>query len=602
MIAARIAAASAVLAFACAHAAAPAAANLGFESWSEKGLPLQWSVGPGTYRMRQDCAVAHEGRCSLELEDVAGAKREPAALSQRLAPAGAAGHRLRLSGYIRTRGVGDGFAGLWLRVEGRRGSVFALENMADGGARGTGDWRRFEVAIAVAPNAARVIAGVNMTGSGVAWFDDLSMEVDDTVDVPPYPEVPPPPRPVASQALSGDAALGIAPGKIPEVKAQWREEAAKRARPIRSLFSDDFSDLAFLAPLLEGKRIILLGESGHGVAEFSWIKVRLVKYLHERLGFDVIAFESSLSECEVADSRIGAEAPVRVMHDCLYAVWSTSEVLPLFEYLEAQRTTAHPLTLAGFDTQHSGWAKSAVSERLVRFAAMLDAPLAAAILEDEGGLRAPIAAKDASRMAGHYAAMAERLSERRDELLRRGADPARLDITIQEARSRARLVRQLERSVDDGFVIRDEGMADNLDFLLDRKFPGRKAIVWAHNFHVSREPRAHADSGTMGTIVARRRGAEVYTVGLYMGRGVAAENDRSPYDIAPLAPNSLEAILASAGWKTSFTDLSKPPIPSWAGETLESLEWGRFPVKIVPSRAYDGVVYIDTVTPPEYVQ
>ena len=107
-----------------------------------------------------------------------------------------------------------------------------------------------------------------------------------------------------SQALADDAALRIPAAQLPEVKAEWREEALKRAHPIRSLFSDDFSDLAFLAPLLEGKRVVQLGESGHGVAEFNWMKARLAKYLHERLGFDVLAFESSLSGCDVADSRI----------------------------------------------------------------------------------------------------------------------------------------------------------------------------------------------------------------------------------------------------------------------------------------------------------
>jgi hypothetical protein len=52
----------------------------------------------------------------------------------------------------------------------------------------------------------------------------------------------------------------------------------------------------------------------------------------------------------------------------------------------------------------------------------------------------------------------------------------------------------------------------------------------------------------------------------------------------------------------SFTDLSRQPVPSWARETLVSRDWGKYPAKIVPSRAYDGVIYIDTVTPPDYLQ
>ena len=573
-------------------AAPMALENPGFESWSDKGLPTHWAVGAGTYQLRQDCNVAREGRCSLKLEDVAGAKRETASVSQRLGPGPAAGHRLKVSGYIRTRGVADGLAGIWARTEGLRGSVFALVNMADQGARGTGDWRHFELAISVAPNATRVFVGVYMTGTGVAWFDGLSLDVDDSVEVPPYPETPPPPRPVASQALKDDAALRM---PAPSSVAPW-------AHPIRSLFSDDFSDLAFLAPLVQGRRVVQLGESGHGVAEFSWMKVRLVKYLHERLGFDVIAFESSLSGCDVADSRIGSEAPREVMRDCLFAVWFTSEVLPLFEYLEAQRKAGHPLLLAGFDDQNSGAAKTAVSERLVRFAAMADAALAATILEDEGNLRWPIAPKDSARMAASYEELAATLVKRREELFVRGADATQLDITIREARSRARLVQQLSRRPEEGYPIRDECMADNLDFLLDRKFPGRKVIVWAHNGHVAKDLRPSLDRSSMGTLVAKRRGGEVYTIGLYMGRGVAAENDRTPYDIAPPPPGSLESILASAGWKMSFTDLSREPVPSWANDVLLSRDWGKYPARIVPARAYDGLLYIDTVTPPEYLQ
>jgi erythromycin esterase len=68
--------------------------------------------------------------------------------------------------------------------------------------------------------------------------------------------------------------------------------------PIRSLVAaGDFSDLAPLADFVGNRRIVLLGESGHGVAEFNHLKVRLVKYLHEELGFDVVAFESSFYEC-----------------------------------------------------------------------------------------------------------------------------------------------------------------------------------------------------------------------------------------------------------------------------------------------------------------
>ena len=106
----------------------------------------------------------------------------------------------------------------------------------------------------------------------------------------------------------------------------------------------------------------------------------------------------------------------------------------------------------------------------------------------------------------------------------------------------------------------------------------------------------------MGAWVAQRRAAEVYTIGLYMGRGVATMNDRARYEIKPPPDNSLEAILASAGWKMSFVELSgaRTDSNSWMREPITAREWGTTPARIVPARTYDAVIYIDTVTPPDY--
>ena len=146
-------------------------------------------------------------------------------------------------------------------------------------------------------------------------------------------------------------------------------------------------------------------------------------------------------------------------------------------------------------------------------------------------------------------------------------------------------------------------MADNLDFLLQAMYPGRKVIVWAHNFHVAKEPYFPGGPPAMGSWVAKRRGAEVYTIGLYMGRGVGTLNNRSRYEIVAPQPDTLEAIMASAGWRSSFVDLSDPAIPadSWRRMPLPMRDWGNRPGTLTPARTYDALIYIDTVTPPEYL-
>jgi erythromycin esterase-like protein len=124
--------------------------------------------------------------------------------------------------------------------------------------------------------------------------------------------------------------------------------------PIASVVSmpqDDFADLRFFKDVIGERRLLQLGESGHGVGQFDSAKVRLIKFFHEQMGFDVIAFESSIYECFAANTN--ATNAVDMLQRSIFTVWASEEVLPLFDYIQATQRTDHPLLLAGFDTQIS---------------------------------------------------------------------------------------------------------------------------------------------------------------------------------------------------------------------------------------------------------
>jgi hypothetical protein len=74
----------------------------------------------------------------------------------------ARGKRVRYSGSIRTQDV-DGWAGLWWRVDGPKG-VLAFDNMQGRGARGTTDWKRYEIQLPVDSLATNINFGVLMPG------------------------------------------------------------------------------------------------------------------------------------------------------------------------------------------------------------------------------------------------------------------------------------------------------------------------------------------------------------------------------------------------------------------------------------------------------
>jgi hypothetical protein len=87
------------------------------------------------------------------------------------------GKQIRYRGYVKTKNITRGYAGLWWRVDGASG-VMILDNMQDRGITGTTDWKLCEIDVTVPANAKNINFGTLLTGDGQAWFDGLTIEVN----------------------------------------------------------------------------------------------------------------------------------------------------------------------------------------------------------------------------------------------------------------------------------------------------------------------------------------------------------------------------------------------------------------------------------------
>ena len=104
-------------------------------------------------------------------------------LMQSISPARYGGKRVRLSCHIKSEKV-DGWAGLWMRVDGqgRTEHPLAFDNMEDRAIKGTADWTACEVVLDIDSAAVNVSYGVLLAGAGTVWIDGMRFEeVDDSV-------------------------------------------------------------------------------------------------------------------------------------------------------------------------------------------------------------------------------------------------------------------------------------------------------------------------------------------------------------------------------------------------------------------------------------
>lgn len=102
----------------------------------------------------------------------------------------------------------------------------------------------------------------------------------------------------------------------------------------------------FLDSYVSDKQIGLLGESSHGVGDYFSGKIKIIKYLHEHHGFNIVVFENGLVESTISKERASFEEPELVLQQHFMDIYHNEEMLPLFKDSWAQN-----LTITGMDVQ-----------------------------------------------------------------------------------------------------------------------------------------------------------------------------------------------------------------------------------------------------------
>jgi erythromycin esterase len=405
----------------------------------------------------------------------------------------------------------------------------------------------------------------------------------------------------------------------------------KYAVPVRSIDAEDgnFADLEPLRQAIGGRRIVLLGENSHGDGAAFGAKSRLIKFLHERMGFDVLAFESGFYDVHRAwaDLRAGGD-PQAAVSTGVDAIWSACrQTQPLWSYIAARSKTERPLELCGFDMQFTGTASrdhllKDLGDYLSKAALPADIRGASArtmealdlVLNDPNYMWNGSPFKKVS--AGYPAAVLTAVRALAESLvsLRPAAGEAAVerDFWVECLRSSAAFLEMswgvdaqaLEKAAREWAVnLRDRQMAENLVWLAQGAYPGRKIIVWAATSHIIRNRQAlmkgEDDLVLMGDRIDPVLGPEIYALGFtpYEGRSGTVDM-ATPEKVIPPGRDSLEELLFSAGFEYAFLDLRNPGAGgAWLREPLACRAMTMMAHKADWTRILDGVFFIREMAP-----
>lgn len=397
----------------------------------------------------------------------------------------------------------------------------------------------------------------------------------------------------------------------PPSRAERVEALRAYVTPLRSVdpAHEDFSDLAPLKDLIGDRRMVILGEPTHGDGTAFLAKSRLVKFLHQEMDFDVLAFETGLYDLRRATARASTpEEYVQAAAENLSRPWARSkQARPALRYAAQTTQTNDSLHLAGIDIATR---QDSVFRRHLRahleandlwqshiVDANIDRPLRKLLAN-------PMYRPDSTT----YRQFVEGLRGVADEL-RDGEDEdffwaqmiENVDAMAQTAWERR-------------YGPRNRQMADNLAWLAQEAYSGDKIIVWVASSHgirnLSSIERINADRSydgqkSMGDYLANGFDGGIYTLGMTAHEGTYGAfywKRREGQTISSPSRNSLEDLLGALSYDYSLLDFTTVPDSHWLSQPQVARPLGYEEMRADWTRVMDGMLFIRTMAPNTEIQ
>ncbi len=372
---------------------------------------------------------------------------------------------------------------------------------------------------------------------------------------------------------------------------QVKEYIIKNTVP---LINEDFSSIA---KAIGNKRIVMLGELYHGDGEELKLKSRLVRYLHEQMGFKVLIFESDFFSLNhgweaFKKKEISLDS---LIYLSVFPIWTQCMQLnDLFQYI-----TSKDLKVSGFDNRGiSGYGMRHLRKSIDMFLRAQQIPFTQ---HPSYNYFIKAIGSTTAVLNGNNREALDSLLKLMPIVIEQVSDPFYLHVLKGLLINYELALHHRYNKERKDHPLHDFQLAENLKWLVSDKYAHEKIIVWAHNSHVERGPLenvTHRGYNSMGFYFTQDSllAAQTYIIGLtcYEGSGGLSINHVTEKVTKP-QKKSIESWVHSKGYPFAFTDLTHLQetdafyMKTYIN-TASELPWKQF---------YDGILYVQEAKPCE---
>lgn len=483
--------------------------NLDFESRNtETNAPAEWYVAGNEYTISIDSMEKFYGEFSMKIESPKSGLNDFGVAVLKLPFDNSKNRQVKFKGKIKTELLEDGYAGLWMRVDGINGTL-KLDNMSDRGYDGTNNWSDAEINLSIDTNAIEIYLGAVVSGTGKVWFDGFEIFIDNVKYIDAKPMLLEPTK----EELS------------------WLKE---QIYPLSTYIPahENTSDLKVLDSLIGNSEVIAFGESTHGSSEAFKMKYRVIEYLAQKNKRNIFSIKANMPEAywlneytmesNVDESYksneyaiIGKDPASELIKGMGYWTWKTKEMLDLVKWMKDQNRGEYKIQYTGFDMQYFSGPiavlRSALQERLGIYELILKIEIAL----------------DAIR-AKRRSSKSNTLIDKNENIIFESFDSIKWHINnnIDLETKKEWLLqncRLLEQYVlNSSSISHDRFMAENQIWIKNQN-PDSQVYLWAHNEHIKKT------KNSMGKYLSDKFGDNYISIGFAFYSGQYASFDGMEY-------------------------------------------------------------------------